>query len=149
MSKLSSLFREPYKKGFVLLILDCPFILQFSSTKWRLKFRTFFVFFNQYTEADLYRQLTYFCYTLDTVRCISKVRFQFLTNLLVVVGLKIELLILKDEKHVQMEIDKRLAVEKEVARIRPLVETAASTVEKIRDRCAYGWVQLKDFVVLV
>ncbi|KAG6424697.1 hypothetical protein SASPL_115117 [Salvia splendens] len=74
----------------------------------------------KYTEADLYRQLTYFCYTLDTVRCISK-----------------------------MEADKRLAVEKEVARIRPLVEMAASTVEKMRDRCAYGWLQLKDFVVLV
>ncbi|XP_057770285.1 DNA polymerase alpha catalytic subunit [Salvia miltiorrhiza] len=74
----------------------------------------------KYTEADLYKQLTYFCYTLDTVRCISK-----------------------------MEADKRLAVDKEVARIRPLVEMAASTVESIRDRCAYGWVQLKDFVVLV
>ncbi|KAH6838068.1 DNA-directed DNA polymerase [Perilla frutescens var. hirtella] len=73
----------------------------------------------KYTEADLYRQLTYFCYTLDTVRCIGK-----------------------------MEADKRLAVEKEVARIRPLVEMAASTVEKIRDRCAYGWIQLKDFVVV-
>ncbi|KAL1561351.1 DNA-directed DNA polymerase [Salvia divinorum] len=74
----------------------------------------------KYTEADLYRQLTYFCYTLDTVRCISK-----------------------------MEADKRFAMEKELARLRPLVEMAASTVEKMRDRCAYGWVQLKDFAVLV
>lgn len=49
----------------------------------------------------------------------------------------------------QMEGDKRLAVEKELARIRPTVEMAASTVENIRDRCAYGWIQLKDFVVVV
>ncbi|KAL1547557.1 DNA-directed DNA polymerase [Salvia divinorum] len=69
----------------------------------------------QYTEADLYRQLTYFCYTLDTINCIGK-----------------------------MEGDMRLVMEKEVARIRPLVEMAASTVERMRDRSAYGWVQLKD-----
>ncbi|KAG8384365.1 hypothetical protein BUALT_Bualt04G0110500 [Buddleja alternifolia] len=74
----------------------------------------------KYTEADLYRQLTYFCYTLDTVRCIDKI-----------------------------EGDKKLAVEKELSRIRPLVELAASTLQKIRDRCAYGWVQLKDFIVMV
>ncbi|PIM98417.1 DNA polymerase alpha, catalytic subunit [Handroanthus impetiginosus] len=74
----------------------------------------------KHTEVDLYRQLAYFCYTLDTVRCIDKI-----------------------------EGDKRLLVEKELARIRPLVELAASTVRKIRDRCAYGWVQLKDLVVIV
>ncbi|CAA0840971.1 DNA polymerase alpha catalytic subunit [Striga hermonthica] len=74
----------------------------------------------QYTEADLYRQLSYFCYTLDTLRCIEKV-----------------------------EGDKRLPLEKELAKIRPLVELAASTIQKIRDRSAYGWVQLKDLIVLV
>lgn len=83
------------------------------------------------------------------MRCIIKVRFTCLTNQFIVLKLKIEALILKHESIFQMETDKRLAVEKEVARIRPLVEMAASTVEKIRDRCAYGWVQLKDFVVLV
>ncbi|KAL8044514.1 hypothetical protein ABFX02_08G049900 [Erythranthe guttata] len=74
----------------------------------------------KYTEGDLYRQLAYFCYTLDTVRCIPKI-----------------------------EGDKKLALEKELARIRPRVELAASTVQKIRDRCAYGWVQLKDLIVVV
>ncbi|KAK4367762.1 hypothetical protein RND71_011554 [Anisodus tanguticus] len=72
----------------------------------------------QYTEADLYRQLAYFCYILDTVRCIDKV-----------------------------ESNMRIQVEKELARIRPVVEAAASTVQKFRDRCAYGWVQLKDLTV--
>ncbi|KAK4416185.1 DNA polymerase alpha catalytic subunit [Sesamum alatum] len=74
----------------------------------------------KYTEADLYRQLSYFCYTLDTVRCIDKI-----------------------------EGDNRMPVEKELAKIRPLVETAASTVQKIRDRCAYGWVKLSDLIVVV
>ena len=31
------------------------------------------MYMHQYTEADLYKQLTYFCYVLDTVRCIDKV----------------------------------------------------------------------------
>ncbi|XP_049382025.1 DNA polymerase alpha catalytic subunit [Solanum stenotomum] len=72
----------------------------------------------QYTEADLYKQLAYFCYVLDTVRCIEKV-----------------------------ESNMRIQVEKELVRIRPVVEAAASTVEKFRDRCAYSWVQLKDLIV--
>lgn len=43
----------------------------------------------------------------------------------------------------------RIQVEKELVRIRPLVEAAASTVQKFRDRCAYGWVQLKDVIVSI
>ncbi|KAL0343706.1 UNVERIFIED_CONTAM: DNA polymerase alpha catalytic subunit [Sesamum angustifolium] len=74
----------------------------------------------KYTEAELYRQLSYFCYTLDTVRCIDKI-----------------------------EGDNKMPVEKELAKIRPLVEMAASTVQKIRNRCAYGWVKLEDIIVLV
>ncbi|KAK9284464.1 hypothetical protein L1049_023637 [Liquidambar formosana] len=74
----------------------------------------------KYTEADLYKQLTYFCHVLDTVRCIEK-----------------------------MEVSTRIPLEKELARIRPMVDLAASTVQKIRDRCAYGWVQLKDLIVTV
>lgn len=35
-------------------------------------------FFHQYTEADLYKQLTYFCHLLDTQRGIEKVNFIFL-----------------------------------------------------------------------
>ncbi|KZV39748.1 DNA polymerase alpha catalytic subunit [Dorcoceras hygrometricum] len=74
----------------------------------------------KYTEADLYRQLAYFCYTLDTSRHIDEI-----------------------------EDDKRLAVEKELSRLRPLVDVAEATVQKIRDRCAYGWVDLKDLIVIV
>ncbi|KAM7510391.1 hypothetical protein LguiB_009266 [Lonicera macranthoides] len=74
----------------------------------------------KYTEADLYKQLSYFCYLLDTVRCVEKI-----------------------------EAKVRIPVEKELARIRPMVELAASTVRKMRDRCAYGWVQLKDLIVTI
>ncbi|KAL2520250.1 DNA polymerase alpha catalytic subunit [Forsythia ovata] len=74
----------------------------------------------KYTEADLYRQLTYFCNILDTVRCIDKI-----------------------------ESSNRITVEKELDKVRPMAELAASTVQKIRDRCAYGWVQLKDLTVTV
>ncbi|KAM7251032.1 hypothetical protein ACFE04_022915 [Oxalis oulophora] len=74
----------------------------------------------KYTEADLYKQLSYFCYLLDTVRCIEKV-----------------------------ESSKRAFVEKEVYKIRPNIDLAASIVQKARDRSAYGWVQLQDLVVTV
>ncbi|XP_044469106.1 DNA polymerase alpha catalytic subunit [Mangifera indica] len=76
----------------------------------------------KYTEADLYRQLSYFCHLLDTVRCIEKV---------------------------QMEASAKIPLEKELNKIRPVVALAASTVQRIRDRCAYGWVQLNDLIVLV
>ncbi|PSS30744.1 DNA polymerase alpha catalytic subunit like [Actinidia chinensis var. chinensis] len=71
-----------------------------------------------YTEADLYNQLSFFCHILDTVRCIDKV-----------------------------ERNMRIPVKRELARIRPLVDLAASTAQSIRDRCAFGWVQLKDLIV--
>ncbi|KAK1275209.1 DNA polymerase alpha catalytic subunit [Acorus gramineus] len=74
----------------------------------------------QYTEVDLYKQLTYFCYVLDASRCIEKV----------------------DPIH-------RTTLEKELIRVRPIVDLAASTIRKIRDRCAYGWVHLKDLTVTV
>ncbi|KAK4783867.1 hypothetical protein SAY86_018235 [Trapa natans] len=67
----------------------------------------------KYSEVDLYKQLTYFCHVLDTVRCIDKV-----------------------------EATIRPQVDRELARIRPMVDTAASIVQRIRDRCAYGWLQL-------
>ncbi|KAK2967591.1 hypothetical protein RJ640_030462 [Escallonia rubra] len=76
----------------------------------------------KYAEADLYKQLAYFCHALDTERCIDKF---------------------------QIEATVRIPVEKELARIRPLVQLAAATVEKIRDRCAYGWVQLKDLTITI
>ncbi|KAK1300169.1 DNA polymerase alpha catalytic subunit [Acorus calamus] len=74
----------------------------------------------KYTEVDLYKQLTYFCYVLDASRCIEKV----------------------DPIH-------RTTLEKELVRVRPIVDLAASTIRKIRDRCAYGWVHLKDLTVTV
>ncbi|CAH9145538.1 unnamed protein product [Cuscuta epithymum] len=72
----------------------------------------------KYTERDLYRQLSYFCHILDTERCINKVDAKI-----------------------------KLQVEKEMAGIRPLVKTASSTIEKLRDRCGYGWVQLSNLTV--
>lgn len=38
-----------------------------------------------------------------------------------------------------MEVSTKIKFEKEMARIQPLVGLAESTVQKIRDRCAYGW----------
>lgn len=76
--------------------------------------------FRKYTEADLYKQLAYFCYILDAVRCIDRV-----------------------------EVNMKNKVEKEMARVRPLVELAASIVQKLRDRCAYGWVRLNDLTVSI
>ncbi|KAL1354676.1 hypothetical protein HN51_006736 [Arachis hypogaea] len=74
----------------------------------------------KYTEADLYKQLSYFCHVLDTFCSMEK-----------------------------MEAKSRMLIEKELMKIRPMVDLAASTVQKLRDRCAYGWVNLQDFVVPV
>ncbi|RXH75354.1 hypothetical protein DVH24_030075 [Malus domestica] len=74
----------------------------------------------KYTEADLYKQLSFFCHILDTERCIEK-----------------------------MEASTRLPVEMELAKVRPIADLAASTVKRIRDRCAYGWIQLQDLCVTV
>ncbi|KAF7803369.1 DNA polymerase alpha catalytic subunit [Senna tora] len=74
----------------------------------------------KYTEADLYKQLSYFCHVLDTVSYVEK-----------------------------LEAKSRISVEKELAKIRAMVDLASSTVQKIRDRCSYGWVQLRDLVITV
>ncbi|XP_076949906.1 DNA polymerase alpha catalytic subunit-like [Bidens hawaiensis] len=74
----------------------------------------------QYSEAAMYKQLSYFCYLLDAHRCVDKVKAKF-----------------------------RAPVEKEVARITPLVELALKTAQKVRDRCGYGWVKLNDFLVTI
>ncbi|KAK4262306.1 hypothetical protein QN277_027885 [Acacia crassicarpa] len=74
----------------------------------------------QYTEADLYKQLSYFCHVFDTVSCIEK-----------------------------MEVKSRMPLEKELSKIRPMVDLAAATIQKIRDRCAFGWVQMQDLVITV
>lgn len=74
----------------------------------------------KYSEVDLYKQLTYFCHILDTVRCIEKV-----------------------------DAAVRLPLEKELIRVRPMVDLAANVAQKLRDRCAYGWVQLNDLFVML
>ncbi|CAK7337695.1 unnamed protein product [Dovyalis caffra] len=76
----------------------------------------------KYTEADLYKQLSYFCHLLDTVRCVEKI---------------------------QADAGIRIPLEKQLTKIRAMVDLAVSTVQKIRDRCAYGWVQLSDLAVTV
>ncbi|KAE8695335.1 DNA polymerase alpha catalytic subunit [Hibiscus syriacus] len=72
----------------------------------------------KYTEADLYKQLAYFCHLLDTTRCVEK-----------------------------METTARITVEKELGKVRPVVGLAANTVQRIRDRCSFGWVQMNDLIV--
>ncbi|KAK7406532.1 hypothetical protein VNO78_08159 [Psophocarpus tetragonolobus] len=74
----------------------------------------------KYTEADLYKQLSYFCHVFDTVSCIEKV-----------------------------EAKSRISIEKELSKIRPLIDPAASTAQKMRDRSAFGWVRLEDLVITV
>ncbi|EOA12793.1 hypothetical protein CARUB_v10025741mg [Capsella rubella] len=72
----------------------------------------------KYTEADLYRQLSYFCHILDTQCSLEK-----------------------------MDVGVRIQVEKAMTKIRPAVESAASMARSIRDRCAYGWLQLTDIAI--
>jgi len=74
----------------------------------------------QYTEVDLYRQLSYFCYVLDATRCLDKL----------------------DQKA-------RLPFEKEFAAVGQTINLALMEIQKIRDRCAFGWVQLKDLAVSI
>ncbi|VAH66405.1 unnamed protein product [Triticum turgidum subsp. durum] len=73
----------------------------------------------QYTEADLYRQLSYFCYVLDATQCLDKL----------------------DHKM-------RLPFEKEFAVLNQTISSAFLEIQKIR-RCAFGWVQLTDLAVSI
>ncbi|KAG6482892.1 hypothetical protein ZIOFF_059531 [Zingiber officinale] len=74
----------------------------------------------QYTEKDLYKQLSYFCHVLDASNFAEK-----------------------------LDQNVKLSIEKELAAIRPAVSLAESVIQKIRDRCSYGWVQLKDLCISV
>uniref|UniRef100_A0A0D9V897 DNA polymerase n=1 Tax=Leersia perrieri TaxID=77586 RepID=A0A0D9V897_9ORYZ len=74
----------------------------------------------QYTEADLYRQLSYFCYVVDATRCLEKL----------------------DQKA-------RLPFEKEFVTLSQTINSALMEIQKIRDRCAFGWVQLKDLAISI
>ncbi|KAG5040120.1 hypothetical protein JHK85_012596 [Glycine max] len=73
---------------------------------------------HQYTEADLYKKLSYFFHVFDTVSCIAKLT---------------------------VEAKSRMLIEK-LIKIRPMIDQAA---QKIRDRCAFGWVRLHDLVITV
>ncbi|KAL6587973.1 hypothetical protein OROMI_000951 [Orobanche minor] len=42
----------------------------------------------------------------------------------------------------------KITAEKEEARIKPVVELAAKTVQKVKDRCSYGWV-MHDLTVSI
>ncbi|CDY12803.1 BnaC07g16300D [Brassica napus] len=72
----------------------------------------------KYTEADLYKQLSYFCHILDTQCNLEK-----------------------------MDVGVRIQVEKALTKTRPAVQAAASMARSIRDRCAYGWLQLTDIAI--
>ncbi|KAL5220905.1 hypothetical protein ABZP36_025618 [Zizania latifolia] len=74
----------------------------------------------QYTEADLYRQLSYFCYAVDATRCLEKL----------------------DQKT-------RLPFEKEFVALSQTIKLALMEIQKIRDRCAFGWVQLNDLAISI
>ncbi|XP_031475754.1 DNA polymerase alpha catalytic subunit [Nymphaea colorata] len=73
----------------------------------------------QYTEVELYKQLSYFCHVLDTGRCLEK-----------------------------METGVRVRFEKQFARIRQVTDLAAQSIKRIRDRCAYTWIKLEDLALL-
>ncbi|KAL5715404.1 DNA-directed DNA polymerase [Ranunculus cassubicifolius] len=72
----------------------------------------------KYTEVDLYKQLSYFCHVLDAARFADK-----------------------------LDLKARIPLEKDLARIQIVVDLAASKVQEIRDRCAYGWVQITDLTI--
>ncbi|GLJ35374.1 hypothetical protein SUGI_0711430 [Cryptomeria japonica] len=72
----------------------------------------------QYTEVDLYKQLTYFCWLLDAPRVLQK-----------------------------LEYSARILAEKRLDKVRPAIDAAATTIREIRDRSAYGWVNLDNLVV--
>ncbi|KAF8085461.1 hypothetical protein N665_0666s0009 [Sinapis alba] len=72
----------------------------------------------KYTEADLYKQLSYFCHILDTQCTLEK-----------------------------MDVGVRIQVDKAMTKIRPAVQSAASMARSSRDRCAYGWLQLTDIAI--
>lgn len=52
---------------------------------------------------------------------------------------------------IQLQVDagSKMPLERELKKIRPMVDLAVSIVQKMRDRCAYGWVRLNDLAVTV
>ncbi|KAJ3706357.1 hypothetical protein LUZ61_010062 [Rhynchospora tenuis] len=76
--------------------------------------------FRQYTEADLYKQLSYFRFVLDASWCLDKL----------------------DHKT-------RAPFERQFASARQAVSLALEEIEKILDRCDYAWVRLSDIAVSI
>ncbi|KAJ7530423.1 hypothetical protein O6H91_14G003600 [Diphasiastrum complanatum] len=68
----------------------------------------------QYTEVDLYKQLTHFYRLLDINHTLSKIT----------------------------EVSVRAAAEKKLSTIRNAVDLAAYTIREMRDHCAFRWVQM-------
>ncbi|KAJ1702657.1 hypothetical protein LUZ63_002436 [Rhynchospora breviuscula] len=76
--------------------------------------------FRQYTEADLYKQLSYFCFVLDACWCLDKL----------------------DNKT-------RAQIERQFVSVRQAVRLALEEMEKMLDRCDYAWVRLSDIAVSI
>ncbi|KAL2611548.1 hypothetical protein R1flu_023240 [Riccia fluitans] len=75
----------------------------------------------QYSEVDLYKQLTHFYRLLDAGRVIDKMS----------------------------DVTVKVAAEKKVALARPAFDAAAQVIKDIRDRCAYRWINLSGICVSV
>ncbi|KAJ1701947.1 hypothetical protein LUZ63_001726 [Rhynchospora breviuscula] len=74
--------------------------------------------FRQYTEADLYKQLSYFSFVLDASWCLDKL----------------------DHKT-------SARIERQFASVRQAVRLALEEIERMLDRCDYAWVRLSDIAV--
>ncbi|MCO5579179.1 hypothetical protein L7F22_033032 [Adiantum nelumboides] len=75
----------------------------------------------QYTEVDLYKQLTHLCRILDANRALEKIP----------------------------EMGARLEAEKRLAALKRTVDMALQTVEHIRDLCSYRWVKMNALCVSI
>lgn len=129
------------------------------------------IYLIQYTEADLYKQLSYFCLVLDASRCLDKVSFSpslnyhfsyYLSPLLspfsVCLFLVLEMLyqpffILTTRKIFdiieQLDHKTRVPFERQLATIGQAVRLALEEIERMLDRCDYGWVRLSDIAVSI
>ncbi|BBN16162.1 DNA polymerase alpha subunit A [Marchantia polymorpha subsp. ruderalis] len=75
----------------------------------------------QYTEVDLYKQLTHFHRLLDAARVLDKVS----------------------------DVTVKVAAERKLAIARPAFDCAAQVVKDLRDRCAYRWINMSGICVSV
>ncbi|CAM6094151.1 unnamed protein product [Calypogeia fissa] len=75
----------------------------------------------QFTEVDLYKQLTHFYRLLDSSRALDKIAVS----------------------------SARLAAEVKLATVRPALETAVQVIKDVRDRSGFRWVNLSTLCVSV